>query len=40
MVMGLKKHPAEGEKIGMTIKLEPGDREIRLEITVSRKPIP
>jgi copper(I)-binding protein len=40
MVMGLKKHPAEGEKIGMTIKLEPGNHEIRLEIPVSRKPIP
>jgi hypothetical protein len=39
MVMGLKKHPAEGEKIHLTIKLEPGDHEIQLEIPVSRKPI-
>jgi periplasmic copper chaperone A len=40
MVMGLKKHPAEGEKINLTITLEPGDHEIRLEVPVSRKPIP
>jgi copper(I)-binding protein len=40
MVMGLKKHPAEGEKVNITIRLQPGDREIRLEIPVSRKPIP
>jgi periplasmic copper chaperone A len=39
MVMGLKKHPAEGEKVDLTITLEPGDHEIRLEIPVSRKPI-
>jgi hypothetical protein len=39
MVMGLKKHPAEGEKVSLTIKLEPGDHEIQLEIPVSRKPI-
>jgi periplasmic copper chaperone A len=38
MVMGLKKHPTEGEKVNITIKLEPGNREIRLEIPVSRKP--
>jgi periplasmic copper chaperone A len=38
MVMGLKKHPAEGEKVNITIKLEPDNREIRLEIPVSRKP--
>jgi copper(I)-binding protein len=38
MVMGLKKHPAEGEKVNLTITLEPGDHEIRLEIPVSRKP--
>jgi periplasmic copper chaperone A len=38
MVMGLKKHPAEGEKVNITIKLEPGNHEIRLEIPVSRKP--
>jgi copper(I)-binding protein len=40
MVMGLKKHPAEGEKVNLTITLEPGDHEIRLEVPVSRKPIP
>jgi len=40
MVMGLKKHPAEGEKINLTITLEPGDHEIRLEVPVSREPIP
>ena len=39
MVMGLKRHPAEGEKVSLTIKLEPGDHEIQLEIPVSRKPI-
>jgi periplasmic copper chaperone A len=39
MVMGLKKHPLEGEKIDITIRLEPGDREIRLEVPVSRRPI-
>jgi periplasmic copper chaperone A len=39
MVMGLKKHPAEGEKVNLTITLEPGDHEIQLEIPVSRKPI-
>ena len=39
MVTGLKKHPAEGEKVSLTIKLEPGDHEIQLEIPVSRKPI-
>jgi copper(I)-binding protein len=39
MVMGLKKHPAEGEKVEITIRLEPGSREIRLEVPVSRKPI-
>lgn len=38
MVMGLKKHPAEGEKINLTITLEPGDQEIQLEIPVFRKP--
>lgn len=38
MVMGLKKHPMEGEKVNITIKLEPGNHEIRLEIPVSRKP--
>jgi len=40
MVMGLKKHPAEGEKVNLTITLEPGDHEIRLEVPVSREPIP
>jgi periplasmic copper chaperone A len=40
MVTGLKKHPAEGEKIDITIRLEPGDHEIRLEVPVSRRPIP
>ena len=40
MVMGLKKHPAEGEKINLTITLEPGDHEIRLEVPVSREAIP
>jgi periplasmic copper chaperone A len=40
MVMGLKKHPSEGEKIDITIKLEPGNREIRLAVLVSRRPIP
>jgi periplasmic copper chaperone A len=40
MVMGLKKHLSEGEKIDITIRLEPGDREIRLDVPVSRKPIP
>jgi periplasmic copper chaperone A len=39
MVMGLKKHPSEGEKVNLTIRLEPGDHEIQLEIPVSRKPI-
>jgi len=39
MVMGLKKHPAEGEKVNLTITLEPGGHEIRLEIPVSRKPV-
>jgi periplasmic copper chaperone A len=39
MVMGLKKHPAEGEKVNLTITLEPGNHEIRLEIPVSRKPV-
>jgi copper(I)-binding protein len=39
MVMGLKKHPAEGEKVNLTIRLEPGNHEIRLEIPVSRKPV-
>ena len=39
MVMGLKKHPAEGEKVNLTITLEPGDHEVRLEIPVSRKPL-
>jgi copper(I)-binding protein len=39
MVMGLKKHPVEGEKVNLTITLEPGDHQIRLEIPVSRKPI-
>ena len=39
MVMGLKKHPAEGEKVDLTITLEPGNHEIRLEIPVSRKPL-
>jgi periplasmic copper chaperone A len=39
MVMGLKKHPAEGEKVNLTITLEPGNHEIQLEIPVSRKPI-
>jgi periplasmic copper chaperone A len=38
MVMGLKKHPAEGEKVDLTITLEPGHHEIRLEIPVLRKP--
>jgi copper(I)-binding protein len=39
MVMGLKKHPAEGEKVNLTITLEPGGHEIRLEIPISRKPV-
>jgi copper(I)-binding protein len=39
MVMGLKKHPTEGEKVNLTITLGPGDHEIRLEVPVSRKPI-
>jgi periplasmic copper chaperone A len=39
MVMGLKKHPAEGEKVNLTITLEPGNHEVRLEIPVSRKPV-
>jgi periplasmic copper chaperone A len=39
MVMGLKKHPAEGEKVDLTITLEPGNHEIRLQIPVSRKPV-
>jgi periplasmic copper chaperone A len=30
MVMGLKKHPAEGEKVTVTIKLEPGNNEVQL----------
>jgi copper(I)-binding protein len=39
MVIGLKKHPAEGEKVNLTITLEPGGHELDLEIPVSRKPI-
>jgi periplasmic copper chaperone A len=39
MVMGLKKHPVEGEKVNISIKLEPGNRQIQLQIPVSRTPI-
>jgi copper(I)-binding protein len=39
MVMGLKKHPKEGTQIDFTIKLEPGDHEIHLQIPVSKRPI-
>jgi copper(I)-binding protein len=39
MVMGLKKHPLEGEKVNIAIKLEPGNREIQLQIPVSRTAI-
>jgi copper(I)-binding protein len=39
MVMGLKEHPKEGTQIDFTIKLEPGDHEIHLEIPVSKSPV-
>ncbi len=39
MVMGLKEHPKEGTQIDFTIKLEPGDHEIHLQIPVSKRPV-
>jgi periplasmic copper chaperone A len=39
MVMGLKEHPKEGTRVDFTIKLEPGDHEIHLDIPVSRRPV-
>jgi periplasmic copper chaperone A len=39
MVMGLKEHPKEGTQVDFTIKLEPGDHEIHLEIPVSKRPV-
>src|SRR5438132_2901148 len=39
MVVDLRIHMSEGEKVNLTITLEPGDHEIRLEIPVSRKPL-
>ena len=39
MVMGLKAHPQEGTQIDFTIKLEPGDHEIHLQIPVSKRPV-
>jgi periplasmic copper chaperone A len=39
MVMGLKEHPKEGTQVDFTIKLEPGDHEIHLNIPVSRRPV-
>ena len=39
MVMGLKEHPKEGEKVDFTIKLEPGDHEIHLKVPVSKRPV-
>ena len=39
MVMGLKQHPKEGAQVDFTIKLEPGDHEIHLQIPVSKRPV-
>jgi periplasmic copper chaperone A len=39
MVMGLKDHPKEGTEVDFTIKLQPGDHEIRLKIPVSKTPV-
>jgi periplasmic copper chaperone A len=39
MLMGLKKHPKTGTQVDFTIKLEPGDHEIHLEIPVSKAPV-
>lgn len=39
MVMGLKEHPQEGAQIDFTIKLEPGDHEIHLQVPVSKRPV-
>jgi periplasmic copper chaperone A len=39
MVMGLSEHPKAGTQVDFTIKLEPGDHEIHLQIPVSRRPV-
>jgi hypothetical protein len=39
MVIGLKEHPKEGAQVDFTIKLEPGDHEIHLQIPVSKRPV-
>jgi copper(I)-binding protein len=39
MVMGLKEHPKEGTQVDFTVKLEPGDRQVRLKIPVSKTPV-
>ena len=39
MITGLKQHPRPGDKVKMTLLINPGTREFELEVPVSKEPI-
>ena len=39
MITGLKQHPSSGDKVKMTLLINPGTREFELEVPVSKEPI-
>ena len=39
MITGLKQHPSPGDKVKMTLLINPGTREFELEVPVSKEPI-
>jgi copper(I)-binding protein len=38
MIMGLTSHPKEGDQVKLTLKFAPDDRQIDLQIPVSKEP--
>jgi periplasmic copper chaperone A len=39
MIMELKQHPSPGDKVKMTLLIDPGTRELELELLVSKQAI-
>ena len=37
MVMGLKTHPKEGDRVNMVLRFAPGDQQVNVELTVLKQ---